>query len=127
VRVERVVLEDHRDVAVLRRQPVDDAVGDADLAAGDVLEPGDHPQRGRLAAAGRADQDDELAVGDLEVQVGDSLRPVRVDLRDLFESDLCHERRESITIAWQWQPLPNEHRERAGAISSKTAVSSRPR
>jgi hypothetical protein len=51
VRVERVVLEDHRDVAVLRREVVDDPVADGDLAAGDVLQAGDHPQGGRLSAA----------------------------------------------------------------------------
>ena len=38
-------------------------------AGGDLLEPGDHPERGRLAAAGRADEDHELAVGDLEVEL----------------------------------------------------------
>ena len=31
----------------------------------DFLEPGDHPQQRRLAAAGRADEHAELAVGDL--------------------------------------------------------------
>ena len=32
VRVERVVLEDHRDVAILRLEVVDDPAADADLA-----------------------------------------------------------------------------------------------
>ena len=46
---------------------VDDAAVDGDLAAGHRLEPGDHPQDRALAAAGRADEHDELAVADLEV------------------------------------------------------------
>ena len=50
VRVERVALEDHGDVAVARRDVVDDAVADPEHALGDVLEPGDHAQRRRLAA-----------------------------------------------------------------------------
>ena len=62
--VERVVLEDHRDVTVLRRQRVDDLAADPNGPVRDRLEAGDHPQRSRLAAAGRADEDDELAVGD---------------------------------------------------------------
>ena len=33
---------------------------------GDVLQPGEHAQQGRLAAAGRADEHDELAVGDVD-------------------------------------------------------------
>ena len=66
VRVERVVLEHHGDVALLRRQVVDHPLADADLARGDVLEPGDHAQQRRLAAAGRADEDDELAVLDVD-------------------------------------------------------------
>ena len=34
-----------------------------------LLEAGEHPQRGRLAATGRADEDEELAVGDLHREV----------------------------------------------------------
>ena len=71
VRVERVVLEDHRDVAVLRRNVGDVAVADEDVAVVDLFEAGEHAQRGGLAAAGGADEDEELAVGDLEVELVD--------------------------------------------------------
>jgi hypothetical protein len=90
VRVERVVLEDHRDVPLLGRQVVHDALADRDLAFGDVLEPRDHPQRGRLAAARRADEHDELAVADLEREVVHGVHVVVVDLLDLFEDHVSH-------------------------------------
>ena len=71
VRIERVALEHHRDVALVRRQRVDDLVVEPQFALGDLLEPRDHVQRRRLAAAGRAEQDDELLVADLEVEIVD--------------------------------------------------------
>ncbi len=91
VRIERVVLEDHGDVAVARREVVDDPVADADLAVRDLLEPGDHPQRGRLAATGRPDQDHELALGDVEAEVAHGGHVVPVDLRQVDEPDLGHQ------------------------------------
>ena len=42
---------------------------DVDRALVDVLEAGEHPQAGGLAATGGADQDEELAVADLEVEL----------------------------------------------------------
>ena len=75
MRVEGVVLEDHRHVAGLGRQVVDHPAAHFTVPDGDVLEPGDHPQRGRLAATGRADEDDELAVGDLEVELATAWVP----------------------------------------------------
>jgi hypothetical protein len=51
VRVERVALEHHRDVPILRRDVVDDAIADAERAARDLLEAGDHAQSGRLATS----------------------------------------------------------------------------
>ena len=42
--VERVGLEHHGDIAILRRQVVDDPAADPDGAGGDRLQPGDHPQ-----------------------------------------------------------------------------------
>ena len=70
MRVERVVLEDHRDVAVLGLELVDPTAADADLAGADLLEPRDHPESGRFAAARRPDQNDELLVGDAEIDAG---------------------------------------------------------
>ena len=71
MRVERIVLEHHGDVAILGRQVVDHLAADADLAGRDVLETGQHSQQRRLAAAGRADKDDELAVLDFDVHALD--------------------------------------------------------
>src|SRR5262245_38357027 len=67
VRIERVVLEHHRDVAVGRLDLVDDAAANIDLAAGDGFQPRDHAQQRGLAAAGRAYPSAELAVADFEI------------------------------------------------------------
>jgi hypothetical protein len=76
-------LEDHRDVTVTRRQPVDDPIADPDLAFRDLLETGDHPERRRLPAARRADENHELAVLGLQRQVGNGPRTVRKNLCDI--------------------------------------------
>ena len=67
VRIQRVVLEHHRDVAAPRRQVIDDLAADLDRALVGVLQPGDGPQQRALAAARRPDQHRELAGGDFEV------------------------------------------------------------
>ena len=89
VRVQRVALEDHGDVAVLGGDVVDDPVADGERALGDLLEAGDHAQRGGLAAARRADQDHELPVLDLEVQVVDR-DDLTEALPDVVERDRSH-------------------------------------
>ncbi len=40
---------------------------------GDVLEPGDHAQQRRFPAAGRADEDDEFAIVDVDVDALDDI------------------------------------------------------
>ncbi len=67
MRIQRIVLEHHRDVAVARGDLVDGAGIDQDFAVGNVLQAGQHAQRGRLAAAGGPDQHDELAIADGEI------------------------------------------------------------
>ena len=93
VRVERVVLEDHRDVAVLRRDVGDVALADVDRSGVDLLEAGEHAERGRLARARWADEDHELAVRDVEVERVDCGRVAAgVDPRRLQEPDVSHRR-----------------------------------
>ena len=57
----------------------------ADPAGGRVLEPGDHAQRGGLAAARRADDREELAALDLQVEAahGDQVAEALLDSRDV--------------------------------------------
>ena len=55
-----------------------------DLAVGDVFEPGDHPEQRRLPAAGGADEDHELAVGDVEIGAVDDLVGAEA-LDDIFQ------------------------------------------
>ena len=92
VRVERVVLEHHRDVAILRRHVVDDIRSDQDLAARDVLEAGDHAQRRGLAAARRADQHHELLVLDVEIDAAHRLDATVVHLDDFADRNFGHGR-----------------------------------
>jgi hypothetical protein len=90
VRVQRVALEHHRDVAVLRRHVVDHAIADGQRAAADLLQASHHPQQGRLATAGRADQHHQLAIGDLEGGVLHRDLAVVIDLAHTLQLHFCH-------------------------------------
>src|SRR5262249_4626182 len=72
-----------------RRHVVDALAVDREIAARDLLEPGDHPQQGRLAAAGGADEDAELAVLDLQIDALDDLG-LAVALADVLVRDRRH-------------------------------------
>jgi hypothetical protein len=89
MRVERVVLEHHRDVAILRRQIIDDLPANADLAGGNFLKAGDHAQGRALAAAGRPHQHDEFVVGDIKVNRAYSF-DIAEFLDDLTQRDFGH-------------------------------------
>ena len=89
VRIERVVLEHHRDVALFRRHVVDDALADQDVALRNLLEPGDHPEQRRFSAARRPDEDDELAVGDIDVDAVYDFHRAK-GFADLAKCDWCH-------------------------------------
>ena len=69
---------------------VHDALADPEGPLADLLEAGDHPQRGRLAAGGGSDEDHELAVSDLEVHAVDSAGPVGEDLAHTVQRHLGH-------------------------------------
>src|SRR5208283_1876291 len=68
VRGKSVVLKDHRDVAVLGIDVGDIAIADPDTSGVQRFQSGHHPQRGRLAASGWTDHNDELAITDDEIE-----------------------------------------------------------
>ena len=78
MRKQGVVLEDHVDRALVRRVVGHVAAAQQDPATARDLEATDHPQRGGLAAARRAEEREELAAADLERDA--------VDRPDLAES-----------------------------------------
>jgi hypothetical protein len=89
VRIERVVLEHHGDVAVLRHHVIHDPVTDGYLAVGDIFKAGDHAQQGRLAAARWPHQRHELAVCDVERDAVYDLERT-VILADAPDCDCAH-------------------------------------
>ena len=71
VGVQCVVLEHQADATVFSRQLCNIVLTKEDLTAGGLLQAADHVQGRTLAAAGGAQQADQLAVGDLNVEVVD--------------------------------------------------------
>ena len=61
VREQAVALEDHADVALVGGHPHDVRTADGDTAGVRLLEAGGHAQRRGLPAPGRAEQTDQLA------------------------------------------------------------------
>ncbi len=100
MRVQRVILEHHGDVAVFRRQVVDDVTADIDVARGHFLESGDHAQRRRLAAAGRADQHNEFVVRDIEIDAANRFDIV-VALDHITQRDFGHLAKPFVSLWWR--------------------------
>ena len=100
VRVQGVVLEDHRDVAVFRGNVVDQTVTDVHLTAGDLLQTGDHTQGGGLAAAGRTDENDKFLVGDLKAEIGNSNNIAGINFLDVTAANGSHNAHPPKYIQW---------------------------
>src|SRR6185295_12852330 len=102
VRIERIVLEHHRNVPVLGLEPVHHPAADHDLARSDRLEAGHHAQQSRLAAPGWTDDHHELAVLHLHRDAVDHLQAA-VALLDVAERKLGH-----LYFSVSTRPLTNQ-------------------
>ena len=89
MRIERIGLEHHGDAAVGRVDGGDVAAADRDGAAAGLLEAGDQAQQGRFSAARRADEHDELAIGDRQVDAMDDM-DIAEGFADALEFQTCH-------------------------------------
>src|SRR5439155_5103921 len=119
VREQRVGLEDRVDRAAVRRQALDGLVADQDRAGRRRDEAADQVQGRRLAAAGRAEQAEELALGDLEVDRAERLLRA-VALRDPAELD----RGGNGAHRDSSQPQDRRRTSRTGTRSSRRSASS---
>ena len=80
VRVERIALEHHGDASRARRQAGDDVTADEHVAGGRLLQARDRAQQGRLAAAGRPEQDEVLPLAGGQVDPVDGAHPAAVEM-----------------------------------------------
>ena len=89
VRIQRIGLKNHRDIALRRRDAVHHAIADADGPSAGLFQTRQHSERRGLAAARRPEQADELALLDREIEFIDRDRGTE-RLADLLENDLSH-------------------------------------
>ena len=80
VRIQRIVLENHRNIPVFRLYMIGEGISDIDLACSNILQPSDHAKRRRFAATGGTDKHDELLVFDFHVEVVDRFDAVGIYL-----------------------------------------------
>ena len=84
VRIERIVLENHGGIAQFAVDIVYDDVVYFKFARGNLLEPRNHAQHRRLAAAGGADEHDELLVVNLHREVVHRLGAVWINFINIL-------------------------------------------
>ncbi len=88
VRIERQVLEDHRDISVAGREPIGPHASDPEAPRIRRLQPGDQPQERALARTRRPDDHEQRTSADRQVNRGDRLHPARIGLRNAAQLDL---------------------------------------
>ena len=90
MRIKRVVLEHHGDVAVFRGDIVHQVPIDIEFAAGNVFQTRDHAQGGGFSAAGRTDEDDEFLVFNVKIHIMYGGHFVVVNLFQTFKQYFGH-------------------------------------
>ena len=90
VRIERVALEHHRQIALLWRHARHVLAIDQDAPTCRSVEARDQPKDGALAAARRSNEHQQFAVCDLQIQVGQRSDTAGKTLADSLERDRRH-------------------------------------
>ncbi len=73
MRIEGVILENHRNIAVFRVDVIDHLLTDENFSLAHIFQTCDHAQAGTLATAGRADQYEKLLIHDIKIDILDNL------------------------------------------------------
>ena len=121
---QRCLLEDQ---AALWRRSGDGFAVRADRARGRLFEPGDEIEQRALAATGRAQQNDELAGLDLEIDVGQRLMgPLAPGIPNLADADAADRAGHAVRLEAR-QPLPNPPCPFGSQNSTRRCSSRRPK
>ncbi len=87
--VERIVLEDHRDIAIFGGNVIDQPIANVKVAFRDLFEAGNHPQNRSFATARWTNQNHEFAIEDFEIHILDDFDITKA-LRNVFQAHRCH-------------------------------------
>ncbi len=85
MRIKSVVLENHRDLSILRSYVVYELVADEKLTLGDLLKSCYHTKSGGLTATGRTYEYEKLLVFDLKIEVRNSRNAAAILLIDVLK------------------------------------------
>ncbi len=85
MRIQRVALENHRDIAVFRLHIVHALAIDIKVAGGNLLQPSNHTQGRGFATSGRTDKNDKLLVLNLKVEIGNRFKAIRIPFRNVLQ------------------------------------------
>jgi hypothetical protein len=89
MRIERITLEHHRNVAILGRHIIDHPITDHNVAVRHLFQPRKATQRRRLAASRRSHQHQKLLVGNIEGEIFEG-GEITEALPDVVELNGCH-------------------------------------
>ena len=123
MRVERIILENHREVAVLWRHFVNHPPADGDFAFGHRLKSSDHPQQSGLAATRWPEQHDKGAVLDDGIDAMQDLDTAKA-LNDRTDLDRGHQ---FLPFRGQNTPLRSDQILLALRFSTRRKSNCRPR
>ena len=88
--IKSVVLENHRDLSILRSYVVNELVADEELTLGDFLKTCYHSESGGLTATGRTYEYEKLLILDFKVEVRYSGNSAGILLIDVLKGYTCH-------------------------------------
>jgi hypothetical protein len=91
VRIERIALKHHANIALAGWEIVDDPSIEAQRTTGRAIDAGQHQERGRLATATGSEQGQKFSLGDATTEILDCWYGAKI-LTDPFEGDGSHKR-----------------------------------
>src|SRR5688572_28501704 len=69
MRIKRIALKHHRDIAIFRSHIIYDAITNIDATVTDFFQTGEHTKAGGFTAARWSDKYEKLFIGDLNIQI----------------------------------------------------------